>query len=1477
MRPRADPHRDSKPSGAKPSGKGLLKSHPANVNAIDRVFASACEMPETTRIPDIMITLPGEPPLMPAAFATKQVKMLGADLVKSRLKSNVTSPPPESNVLIAGPFLLANIPEDKMVPPDREVFMFKTRIKDQWAHALADTGASENFMSQDLANFLNLEMHARKRPLRLLLANGDHVECTHFVRATVNIGTFSARMAFAVTQTGIPLVLGMPFHYRFEPIPRWRARKFVIYFEGRVHVLNAEPLQRLLKSDLANPVNFANVLRTNLPPMPVTAPPRSPLITPKFCSIAEDKITYTEISAEDKRAIQNLFHEDAMRTFHGKSIPKPSSPATDANPLPQPLKILLEQFRDVFPDQLPYGLPKQRETDHTIDLEPHAKPPAHRLYRLSPAEDEELRKQLTAYLLAGQIEPARSPFGAGVLFARKKDGSFRLCIDYRALNKITQKDKYPLPRIDELLDNMSGAQWFSKIDLQQGYHQIRVKKEHVPRTAFQTRYGSFQFKVLPFGLCNAPATFQRTMNNLLAPCREFAEVYIDDIIIHSRTLEEHVQHVREVLTLLRHEKLYAKMKKCAFGLREVEFCGFLVTAEGIRSHPDKLKSIREWPMPQNVADARAFFGLAGFYQRFVKNFANIAHPISSLFKKTAKWSWQDEQKRAFANLKDALMESTTLSYPDLNKEFVLHVDASADALGATLSQENHAGHLRLITCTSRKFNPAERNYPTHEREMLALVHALKKWKHYLLGARVKAFTDNVALKYWQTAQNLSPRQIRWLAYIAMFDIEIAHLPGKENTAADALSRLACPMVATRDVDWTDNYKADPKIANIYYDEKGTLLLPNAFRQGRIWDADRIVVPRDKIREVIAQCHNSIVSGHWGPRKTYDLVARKYSFPHAKTFVTEFCRACPTCQHVKADRRGEQGLFRPLQLPTRKWQSICMDWVVGLPEVTRNGRVYNAILTVTDRATRMCHLIPTVKSENAQETAQLLLQNVVRLHGLPRSIISDRDSRLTGEWWQELCRLLDTRHYPSTAYHPQTNGLAERTNQTMKQLLRTATFQGSSWFDVLPHAEMAMNNAPILNTDFSAYYLNYGYHPCLEADLFSFHAPQHDQVEPVDEFLSRIHTDWTHAYNLMLDQQDDLRMRENAHRHHATLLPGDQVLVNLRKHETASLHPRGPLAPHFTGPFKVLRAISENAFQIELPEKLKRAKVHDVFNVNHLKLYSTATPKLDKFSNSHAEFENIAPDNPTLVRDEPDDPERRPPPTAEIREILGEVGGTPPAQSPSSDPLPVDRQARDRHSPRHDHDIPISERSDVRRELFKNYLIFTETALMQAHDRDAARNMQISNSMPSPYAQPKEDVMLDPVVFREACKRLKFKPTIDLFANAQHHQCPRYCSAKFDPKALTQNAFTLNWASEWRPYANPPWSVIGRVLAKVVKERVTVMSVIPDWPHAPWYPQWKKLCVRDVLYTVPIFLDAHSRLRPKPRWNTRIGILDGNRA
>lgn len=331
---------------------------------------------------------------------------------------------------------------------------------------------------------------------------------------------------------------------------------------------------------------------------------------------------------------------------------------------------------------------------------------------MSPAEDTELKTQLEAYLAAGQIEPAQSPFGAGVLFARKKDGSQRLCIDYRGLNVITVKDKYPLPRIDEILDNMAGCRVFSKMDLHSGYHQIRIKPEDIFKTAFQTKYGSFQFKVMPFGLTNAPATFQRMMNQIMQKHREYTDVYLDDIVIHSRTLEEHAEHLRAILDTLRTEKLYAKLRKCEFARNSIEVCGHIISEKGISTMPSKLQNISEWPVPKNPADIKSFLGLCGFYQKFIPKYAAITVPLTELLKKSIKWKWEEPQKKSFTELKQALIHSAELAYPRWGEPFVVHLDASAFAIGATLSQNDTDGNLRMLACTSRKLNPAEQIQPT---------------------------------------------------------------------------------------------------------------------------------------------------------------------------------------------------------------------------------------------------------------------------------------------------------------------------------------------------------------------------------------------------------------------------------------------------------------------------------------------------------------------------------------------------------------------------------------------------------------------------------------------------------------------------------------------------------------------------------------------------------------------------------------------
>ena len=352
-------------------------------------------------------------------------------------------------------------------------------------------------------------------------------------------------------------------------------------------------------------------------------------------------------------------------------------PAADEHPLG---KLIIAQYADVI--QEPGGLPPEREVEHTIELTPGSRPPPLRCYRHSNKENDELERVIEAYLEHGWIRHSKSPYGSPVLFVRKKDGTLRMCVDYRGLNKITVRNSYPLPLMEELLDRLHGARYFSKLDLQKGYHQVRVADQDVHKTAFKTRYGLFEFVVLPFGLCNAPATFMHMMNNVFRRYLDsFVIVYSDDVLVYSRTEAQHEQHLRAVMDVPRKENLRAKASKCEFFRTEAESLGHMVSADGVRMLPDKVAVIAHWPAPGSVSDVRAFLGLAGFYPKFVKDFARLAAPLTRLTKQSVQWQWAADEQAAFARLKDAVTAAPVLKVVRPDADFILHTDASDLAIG----------------------------------------------------------------------------------------------------------------------------------------------------------------------------------------------------------------------------------------------------------------------------------------------------------------------------------------------------------------------------------------------------------------------------------------------------------------------------------------------------------------------------------------------------------------------------------------------------------------------------------------------------------------------------------------------------------------------------------------------------------------------------------------------------------------------------
>ncbi|XP_071680330.1 uncharacterized protein [Lolium perenne] len=444
---------------------------------------------------------------------------------------------------------------------------------------------------------------------------------------------------------------------------------------------------------------------------------------------------------------------------------------------------IVKEYPDVFPEELP-GMPPDRDVEFLIELLPGTGPIAKRPYPMSTDELKELKKQLKEQLGKGFIRESSSPWGAPVLFVEKKDKSQRLVMDYRSLNEVTIKNKYPLPRINDLFDQLVGASVFSKIDLRSGYFQLKIREHDIPKTAFVTRYGSYEYTVMPFGLTNAPSYFMNMMNKVFMEFLDkFVIVFIDDILIYSKSKEEHEKHLRLILEKLREHHLYAKFSKCEFWLSEVGFPGHIISKEGIAVDPAKVAAVTEWEPPKNVGEIRSFLGLAGYYRRFIENFSKIAKPMTELLKKEKKFAWTEACEASFQELNKRLVSAPILCLPDLEKEFQVYCDASRQGLGSVLMQEG-----KVAAYASRQLKKHEFNYPTHDIELASVVHALKTWRHYLMGKRCEVFTDHKSLKYIFTQKELNMRQRRWLELIKDYDLSLQYHPGKANVVADALSR-----------------------------------------------------------------------------------------------------------------------------------------------------------------------------------------------------------------------------------------------------------------------------------------------------------------------------------------------------------------------------------------------------------------------------------------------------------------------------------------------------------------------------------------------------------------------------------------------------------------------------------------------------------------------------------------------------------------
>ena len=1036
--------------------------------------------------------------------------------------------------------------------------------------------------------------------------------------------------------------------------------------------------------------------------------------------------------------------------------------AVEEDKMPAPYS----EFNDVATDPKDEGLPPTSKAEHSIELQPGAKVPFGPIYPLSGKELEVLRNYLDEAQKKGWIQKSESPAGAPILFVPKKDGTLRLCVDYRGLNNVTVKNRYPLPLIAEILDRLSGAQFFTKFDLRDAYHRLGIRKSDRWKTAFRTRYGQFEYLVMPFGLTNAPATFQSYINEALKGLTDYCCIaYMDDILIFSKTEEEHEAHVKAVLERLRWYKLFIKLSKCEFHVKEVDFLGFRVGANGISMDPSRVTAIQEWPNPKTHRDIQVFLGFANFYRVFIEGYSKITAPMTNLLKgmqngkKSGELMWTDQAEEAFQEVKKRFQNAPLLRHYDPDLETRVETDASGNGLGGVLSQL-FADGWHPIAFYSRKFKDEETRYATGDQEMLAIIQAYREWRHYLEAPAktVTVITDHEALvKFMDTKALARKRQARWAEELAVYDFKIHWRAGKKNPAdglsrrpdfedgdddkkkndflqeliavraapspdsvgrgardttwirsvsvaaltraqskkplpqdspwntlsgplpapvpegqgADAASSAAdssdgsdeegaeVSIPAQRDVQMHGNSSQDTDIVmsdvspadeararpadlvgqealestintlqklDDFVSRREWSRFPNNVVQGMSpfngkWTVDRrglirregkLYIPKDPATraEILRVNHDDPWSGgHFGVAKTTEVISRCYWWPRMKSDIKEYVTTCDVCQRMKVPRHKPHGLLAPLPPPDEPWQGIAMDFIVGLPPSMHRRHVYDSILVVVDRHSKMVCLIPCNQDMDTEELGEVLLDDVFSQHGFPSSIVSDRGSLFTSRYWETFCYYIRVKRKLSTAFHPQTDGQTERLNQTLECYLRCyLNEEQNNWASLLSSAQWAINNTWNSTIQAVPFHVTRTYVPRTLRNVElddeagspadsgghqppSVNASAAARAKEIQEVRSHLQEAWG-------DAQAKVKKYYDKHRKAVSFKIGDWVMLSSRNINLRRAMKK--LSDKNIGPFQIEAKLGQNAYRLRLPQQYGR--LHSTFHVSLLSPY-----------------------------------------------------------------------------------------------------------------------------------------------------------------------------------------------------------------------------------------------------------------------------------
>ena len=867
-------------------------------------------------------------------------------------------------------------------------------------------------------------------------------------------------------------------------------------------------------------------------------------------------------------------------------------------------------------------LGRTQYTMHQIDTgeeRPVKLPPRRVPLHLQHEVSEQVKKMLDNDI----IQPSRSPWAAPVVLVRKKDGSLRFCVDYRKLNDLTRKDAYPLPRIDDALDILSKSCWFSTLDLASGYWQVEMDPQDKPKTAFTTRQGLFEFNVMPFGLCNSPGTFQRLMDLVLADLQWVTSlVYLDDIVVFGRSFHEHATRLDEVLTKLRQANLKVKPSKCNLFATQVKYLGHIISEHGVEADPEKVDCVRQWPVPKNQTEVRSFVGLASYYRRFMKGFADIARPLHQLTEKGRRFKWTEPCQTAFESLKLSLMTAPVLAYPDPHKPFILDTDASDTGIGAVLSQEE-GGQEQVIAYASRALSKQERKYATTKKELLSMVTFTQHFKHYLLGKEFVLRTDHNSLRWLHNFQGVEGQLARWLEQLARFQYQIVHRPGRVHSNADALSRLPAFMAEQSPVNQTIGaIHACPKEPQGLEDELAQAQREDvelqqiiALKTGKsecvqpprelqrfapVWsqlnvqgsrlvrvppsnsDAAnhvQVVLPKALVPKVLEQLHNSVTAGHLGVQKLQAKVKDRFYWLGWFGDVKRWCQECVDCGSQKTSGAQPRA---PLQsiVASRPFERVALDILGPLPE-TLNKNKY--ILVIGDYFSKWTESFP-IPNQEAQTVAKVLVEQWVCRLGTPRSIHTDQGRQFESHLFKEMCQLLKMQKTRTSPYHAESDGMIERFNRTLISMLALFVQDNQTNWDVLlPYVMLAYRSSVHTSTGFTPYKVLFGQEIILPVDLM-LNVGKGETVTSVTEYVSKLAETLSTVMGAVRGHQArasgrqkeayDVRVKWQYYSE------GELVWVR-SKAKKRGVCPK--LQRRFKGPYRVLERVTEVLYRLVLVE------------------------------------------------------------------------------------------------------------------------------------------------------------------------------------------------------------------------------------------------------------------------------------------------------